>query len=97
MTRLKDELAEAEALKEDIPRFGSDKVGVTRRNGQYWIHSWDLINAGLHHRLGPNDLITVGKQTFEVCAYVDAKRSYRVRPFSFELSEADLRELTRVV
>jgi len=74
-----------DVLKADVP--------VKSEGDSLWLHSWDLINAGIWHRLQPDDLVQVGKQTFEVICYVDERREYCVRAFSMTLSDEDLQRL----
>jgi hypothetical protein len=77
----------------DIPILKDGKHIRVRFDGQYWLHSWDVVRGGLGHRLTETDLVQVGKQTFEVLAYVDERREYLVRPFSLELTDEDMRKL----
>lgn len=72
----------------DIPILKDGKHIRVRFDGdQYWLHSWDVVRGGLGHRLTETDLVQVGKQTFEVLAYVDDQREYLVRPFSLTLPD----------
>ena len=88
--RLREHLALQALDAELIPVV---ETTVRLRDGNYWIHAWDVIDSGVRHRLNEGELIQVGKQTFEVLAYVEAQREYLVEPFSLELSDEDLRKL----
>lgn len=59
--------------------------------GRFWISSYDLIGAGLHDRLKPDDVLEIpsglGEKPGEPChclwevmGYRDSTRSYWVRP-----------------
>jgi hypothetical protein len=91
-TLLLEQHEDAEVEPLEIPTVSAD-VRVKLESGALWIHAWDLYHAGQRDKLAQDDLIQVGKQTFEILEYVEPRREYLVRPFSLTLSDEDLRKL----
>jgi hypothetical protein len=89
VARLRERLETAAAGPPDIPCV---ETAVLLRAGQLWLNAWDVY-AALRRRLKESDHIQVGKQTFEVLAYVHDTREYLVRSFSLTLSEDELARL----
>lgn len=96
-TLLQEQLKTAEESAIDLGALGIKSVPTTVKvkfEHGYWIHYWDLYHAGVRDKLAEGELIRVGEQVFEVLEYVETLRSFAVRPFSFELSEEELMQLS---
>lgn len=91
VVRQQEWLAKAVADPPEIPTLEDAKVIFDGEH--YYISTHDVIRGGINHVLRDTDLVQVGKQVFEILHHHDEQRRYLVRPFSTNLSDAQLAEL----